>query len=249
MTEIEQRRDTVEMAPVQPTALMLWAMDAAEAYKVAVSLCKTSFVPSTLRGKPEEAAAAILTGAEMGLSPMAALRSIDIISGTPAMRANALRGLVQSQGHEVWVEDASSSRAVVCGRRKGSQVVQRSEWDLERAKGLNLLKKDNWLKQPQAMLIARATSELCRLVASDVLLGLAYSQEELEDDSAPLVDMSAQSMKTSTVARKPVVRAKAPEMQAPALDNLEPTESITAEPETPEPVIDWPEVAKAGDAE
>ena len=244
MTELEQRRDTVEMAPLQPTALMLWAMDAAEAYKVAVSLCKTSFVPSTLRGKPEEAAAAILTGAEMGLSPMAALRSIDIISGTPAMRANALRGLVQSQGHEVWVEDASSSRAVVCGRRKGSQVVQRSEWDLERAKGLNLLKKDNWLKQPQAMLIARATSELCRLVASDVLLGLAYSQEELEDseDSTP-------PARTSTVARKPVVRAKAPEMHAPALDNLEPTVPVASEPETPEPVIDWPEVAKAGNAE
>lgn len=240
MTEVDVRRDDVELSPVQPTSLMLWAMDAAEAYKVAVSLCKTSFVPQSLKGKPEEAAAAILTGAEIGLSPMAALRSIDIIQGTPAMRAHALRGLVQSRGHEVWVEDATPLRAVVCGRRKGSTVTQTSTWDIERAKGLNLLAKDNWKKQPQAMLVARATSELCRLVASDVLLGLPYSIEELDDAEAPAPQVVSRKVARS----KPV----APETPAPSLDPVDetPTDETPEEP-TAEPDMAWPEVAQPAD--
>jgi hypothetical protein len=31
---------------------------------------------------------------------------------------------------------------------------------------------------PQAMLAARATSEVCRLVAADAILGMPYSSEE-----------------------------------------------------------------------
>jgi hypothetical protein len=242
MTEMDIREETsVELAPIEPTALMLWAMDAQEAYKVAISLVKTSFVPQTLRGKPEEAAAAILTGQEIGLSPMAALRSIDIIQGTPAMRAHALRGLVQSRGHEVWVEAASPTGAVVKGRRKGEQQVQESRWDIERAKGLKLLDKPNWKSQPQAMFVARATSELCRLVASDVLLGLPYSIEEL-DDAEP---------EPTVAVKRTVKRQQAPTVEAPPLDDLTPPEPAqdTQEPSTEPPLTEWPEVAKPADAD
>ena len=39
----------------------------------------------------------------------------------------------------------------------------------------------NWKKQPGAMLVARATSEACRLVAADAILGIGYSSEEIAD--------------------------------------------------------------------
>lgn len=245
MTEMSVREDvTVELTPVQPTALMLWAMDAQEAYKVAQSLVKTSFVPQSLRGKAEEAAAAILTGSEIGLSPMAALRSIDVINGTPAMRAHALRGLVQSKGHQVWVAEATSTHAVVRGRRKGDSNDQESNWDLERAKGLKLLDKPNWKNQPQAMLVARATSELCRLIASDVLLGIPYSVEEIED-STP---------EPTVAVKRTVKRQAAPEIAPPPLEPLEPGEVVQGddkadEPPSAEPSLDeWPDVVKPGEA-
>ncbi len=92
---------------------------------MAQSLANTTFVPQSMRGKPAEITAAILTGQEIGLSPMSALRSIDVIQGTPAMRAHAIRGLVQSQGHEVWIEDATDTRVIVAGKRKGSSITQR----------------------------------------------------------------------------------------------------------------------------
>src|SRR5690606_26810589 len=75
----------------------------------------------------------------------------------------------------------TSTRAVVKAQRKGSDKVATSTWTIERAREMNLLGKDNWKKQPTAMLLARATSEAARLVAADVLLGVPYSIEEIQD--------------------------------------------------------------------
>lgn len=164
--------------------LAAWADSARAAFTIAESLAKTSFVPDAFRGKPHEVTAAILTGTEMGLSPMAALRAFDLIKGTPAMRANAMRGLVQSHGHAIWEQESTATRAVVCGRRAGETEVHRSEWTIERARDAQLTGKDNWKRQPTAMLLARATAEACRLTASDVLHGVPYAAEELTDGAA-----------------------------------------------------------------
>lgn len=183
MSEVQKFEDT-SADLVIPSEMRQWAQDAHEISKMATSLVQTSFVPASMKGKPAEATAAILTGLEVGLKPMSSLRSIDVIQGTPALRAVSLRALVQSKGHELWVEESTKTRAVVKGRRKGSDVVQESVWTTDRAKDLGLLGKDNWKKQPGAMLVARATSELCRLIAADVILGLPYSVEELTDEPA-----------------------------------------------------------------
>jgi len=160
---------------------MEWAESAQAAYSVAEKLVKTSFVPEAFRNAPHEATAAILAGDEVGLSPMAALRAFDIIKGTAAPRAITHRAVVQSRGHEVWQVEATDTRAVFRGRRAGSEHVEESTWTIDRARKLGVAGKDQWTKQPKAMLIARATSEVCRLIASDALLGLPYSVEELTD--------------------------------------------------------------------
>ncbi len=95
---------------------------------------------------------------------MASLRSINLINGTPALTALAMRGLVQSHGHDVWVEKQTDNEAVVAGKRLGSEHEQRSTWRIARAQQLGLAAKENWKKQPMAMLVARATAEVCRLV-------------------------------------------------------------------------------------
>jgi hypothetical protein len=159
-----------------------WAASAIAAHEVAESLVQTSFVPEAFREKAHEATAAILACAEVGLSPMASLRSFDLINGTAAPRAITLRAIVQSQGHSVWVKESTASRAVVCGSRRGSNVVEQSVWTLDRAKSLGLTNKANWKSQPQAMLVARATSEVCRLVAADAILGIGVTVEELGDN-------------------------------------------------------------------
>lgn len=165
--------------PTHQSALLLWVDEARQAHQIATSLAKTSFVPQSLRGKPEDITAAILAGSELGLRPMATLRSMDVIQGTPALRAHAMRGLVTSRGHSVQLVTSTPTLCVMRGRRAGEDEWQTIEWPIERAAALGLTGKSEWKKQPQTMLVARATGEICRLIASDVLHAMPYSAEEL----------------------------------------------------------------------
>jgi hypothetical protein len=179
--------------PFQDSALVQWAYEARQANQIAQSLAQTSFVPASMRGKVGDVTGAILAGQELGLPPVAALRSIDIIQGTPALRAHAMRGLVQSKGHEVELIDSTPDKCVMRGRRAGKENWQTVTWDIPRAELMGLTSKGEWKKQPQTMLVARATGEICRLIASDVLHAMPYAAEEL-DNQQP--DTAAASMVT-----------------------------------------------------
>ena len=212
------------------SSLETWAEQAKAAAYIAKALASTPFVPASLRvaGDTERTtanvAAALLTGQELGLEPMAALRSIDVINGTPALRAVALRALVQRAGHQVWLVESSKTQADVKGKRRGDTETQESKWTNERAPEMGLTGRDQWKKQPAAMLIARATAELCRLIASDVILGLPYVAEELDDPEGTL-ETPAPQPRRRTAQRRPVAVARergADETPAPAA--VEPTQ-------------------------
>lgn len=200
-----------------------WAHSAEAAFVIAERLVQSSFVPAAFKGKPIEAASAILAGSEIGLSPMAALRSFDIIQGQAAPRAITLRAVVQSFGHEVNLVESTSTRCVMRGKRRGSSEWQQVQWTIDRAKDLGLTGKDGWKKQPTAMLMARATSELCRLIAADAILGIGYTTEELNDGSvgdpwdAP--EAPGEAAKPAAATRT-MSRRRAPE-PAPPADEIE----------------------------
>jgi hypothetical protein len=213
ITPYQQSNGVADLAPLpapqqQVSAvaqLVEWAHGAQAAHEVAVNLVNTSFCPRDYRGKPEEATAAILAGLEVGLQPMAALQAFVPIQGSAAAKAITLRAIVQSHGHDIWTEESTDQRAVVAGRRKGSTQVQRSEWTLERAAQMKLTGRDQWKLQPTAMLIARATAECARLIASDAILGIPYSVEELEDGGpAPVQATAEQVTPPASRRRNPV---------------------------------------------
>lgn len=223
----------------QEMRLTEWANEARAAAAVAASLVKTSFVPKDFRGKVEEATAAILTGAEMGLSPMASLRAIYVIHGTPGMYAKTMRAVVQSKGHEIWVHEATATRVTVKGRRKGSDHVESSTWTMDRVKTAGLQSNDQYRKNPQNMLMARATSEVCWLIASDALSGIAASVEELEAGDFSDGDMPAPTEEEKparrTAKRKPLEKAEGTEPALPpaqaTIERQDPaTEPVSAPP-------------------
>lgn len=164
--------------------LHLWR-DVAE---FANHIAATEFVPKDLRNKPASVAAAMLRANELGISPMQGLAQIHVINGRPGLAAELMRALVFSHGHEIWTETHTQTNVTVCGRRQGSDHVEKVTWtpdDVKRA-GLG---GDGHRKYPRAMLLARASAELCRLLFPDVLAGMSYAIEELvdmaEDDDFP----------------------------------------------------------------
>lgn len=221
-------------APRPRTVVRLteWAESAQAAYEVATKLVTTSFVPEVFRNKPHEATAAILAGDELGFSPMASLRAFDVIQGTAAPKAITQRAVVQSRGHDIWKVESTSTRAIFRGRRAGGNEIQESVWTIERARQLGLANKPNWKTQPEAMLIARATAECSRLVASDALLGIPFSAEELAD--GVYGDLSAppheQPPAPTAPARRTAQRRTQPRQTAP---QPEPPAESVEEPQGP----------------
>jgi len=204
MTEIAVRDEPANGVVVRRdlTPLEQFATQAQLAAELSVSLAKTDFVPQSLRGKPENLAAAILAGMELGLKPMAALRSMDVIYGVPALRAHAMRGLIQSHGHHIQVVESDDQHCIMRGRRADETDWQMVEWTMERANKMGLPQRkskdptkagtpNQWQLQPKTMLIARATGEIARLIAADVLFAMPYAAEELDHDDAPIASAPA----------------------------------------------------------
>lgn len=175
------------------------------------AIAGTDFVPERFKN-PGATAAAILTGHEVGLGPMTSLRQINVIRGDPALSAFAMRALVLANGHSIKYPEMTATRCVAEGRRKGDDFWQRVEWTIDDARQMGLVARNpNYRSQPRAMLAARATSELCRLIFADVIAGLPYAAEELDDNGSFWDGVrDAPQPDTAQAPRKRVSRALTP---------------------------------------
>ncbi|MGO1320816.1 MAG: hypothetical protein ACTMIK_11270 [Galactobacter sp.] len=161
--------------------LLSWAQELDAAHRIASALAKTSVVPATFRGKPDECAAVILAGKALGLDPLTSLQNIFEVKGRPAMYARTMVSLVLGAGHEVKRTAATNESVTVAARRKGDPDWQEFTWDIDRARQAGYLTNKKYETDPIAMLTAKAQAEACRTVAPDVLTGVAaWSREEIE---------------------------------------------------------------------
>lgn len=176
-----------EIAVRTPPALAVvndidsWTQIAGQVIKLANEIFDTPFVPDGLRGSVPAVAAAILAGRELGLPPLTSLANIHVIKGKPALSAVLMRALIQSQGHQWQDGDISDTRAVVRARRRGESEWTEASFTADQAKRAGIQLGG----YPQDKLYARATSRLARRKFADVIAGMPYSAEELEDGEVP----------------------------------------------------------------
>ena len=169
-----------------------------DARSLAEVICRTAMVPDHFKGKTDETAAAILYGSSLGLDPMQAVKAVYVVHGNAALYGRAMDALVKAAGHETWTIEAGPEKVVMGGRRRGSNKIETAEWTIERAtkagyvpvidestgkyatnKNGKMLGNEKYLTDPETMLRAKATAEICRTIAPDVLNGV-YSVEERE---------------------------------------------------------------------
>jgi hypothetical protein len=168
-----------EMVPINYE--MMW--------KVSQRVTNTPFVPKGLQGKPEAVLACILYGAEMGIGPMQSLNSIHVIEGRAAMSPELMRAMVARHGHRIDVLENSSTACEMKGSRSDTGSTATVRWTMDDAKLAGLAGKNNWKTYPRAMLMARCTSELCRILFPDIIAGLSYTPEEVASIEGVEVDM------------------------------------------------------------
>jgi hypothetical protein len=184
----------------------------AGAAKLGEALAMTAFVPAAFRGKPDDAAAAIMYGAALGLDPMTSLRAVYVVSGTPGLYARQMVAVVIARGHKVWTVESTDASVTVSGQRRGSDTIETVTWTYDRARKAGYTTNKKYDTDPQAMLWARAAGDVARRIAPDALAGLDYSVEELQ--VIDHVDVTPERPKRESAAS--LLDAAAPEPEVPA---------------------------------
>lgn len=161
-----------------------------EVVTLADKIAKSGLLPKELQNKVPEVMMQIMAGQELGLAPMASLRSFSIISGKPVMSADAMVAVVLGSGKAEYfrrVGEGSSTSVTYATKRKGLEE-QRCTWTIEMAKTAALHQKDNWRTFPRAMLASRAKSELARDVYADILAGV-FTADEVDPERMTVVSV------------------------------------------------------------
>jgi hypothetical protein len=146
-------------------------------WRLAQRISRTAFA-GDYRGRPDDAFAAILAGREAGLAPMQSLTGIHVIDGRPAFSPELMRALVARAGHRLDVLEATDQRCTLAGVRADTGAGAQVTWTIADAQRAGIAGKGAWRTYPRAMLAARATAELCRLLWPDIIAGLSYTDEE-----------------------------------------------------------------------
>ncbi len=145
-------------------------------------LAKSTLLPAELRGKEANVMFAVMTGAELGLSPMASIRGIHVIDGKPTLAADTMLAVVINSGAAEYFElvESTAKQATYRTKRAGAKAEVVYTYTFEDARAAKLLKPNSgWEKHPKNMLRARCISMLARIVYPDILAGL-YAPEEFQ---------------------------------------------------------------------
>lgn len=199
---------STEIVKHQPIAASLPDM-----VRYADHLANAQLLPAQYRQKPANVLYAMEYGRTLGITPLAAITGIHVIEGKPSASAALISGLVRQAGHKLRVRVEPGPRAVATIIRSDDPDFEfRSEWDMDRAKNAGLTGKDVWRKYPQAMLKARAISEVARDACEEVLFGLHYTPEELGSQ----VDQDGVPVSAEVQQLRPVQPGEADQWSAPA---------------------------------
>ena len=208
---------------------------------------RSGMLPASIRNA-EAAAIIALKAYELGIPLMEGYAQIHIINGKPCISREMQQVLVYRniKGSRIDILETTDKIATVQGSRPGQQPMKLS-FTIEDARRASLLGKDPWKQYPQAMLLNRAISALCRFYFPDALHGCSYTPEELEP--AP-IETTGRKIADESAPVSPVAPAQeSVQDPAPATPVEPPREAQAPEvlPSEPAPV-EIPSDAPAQDA-
>lgn len=167
-------RRSQALAPTAPDAA---ALDVRLKHANAIAAAKQA-LPQSYANNPGAILLAQEWAQTRGVDLLTTIQSVSFISGRPVIDATMQRALAMRAGYEIAIE--VDDRSATCELSRDGKVVGRSTYTVDDAKTAGLLGKDNWKKNPKAMLVARATAQTMRWHAPDVMVGV-FTEDEIED--------------------------------------------------------------------
>lgn len=125
----------------------------------------------------------MMLGYELGIAPMAAIRTIYAVNGVPTCSGEAMLALIRKSGllSKLEVSGDDKSCSVTMGRKDTGEEMTFT-FTIEKAQRAGLVGKQVWKAYPDKMLKWRAISEGAKFLFSDVIGGL-YTVEEISPDT------------------------------------------------------------------
>lgn len=165
-----------------------------EVWRVARMAVVGNMAPESLvKNKDPDAATsacaiAIMAGAELGLTPLMALRSYAVVNGRPSLWGDGIKAVVRQSGRCEYIRAGGDLTKGWCeAKRSDTGEVMRREFTWEQAKKAGLSAKTGpWQQHPDMMMERRATARCLNDLFADVLGGIVSQDEAL--DSEPIVN-------------------------------------------------------------
>jgi hypothetical protein len=189
------------------------AMD--KAVKLARGLSMTQMVPphfqqSGPRGENAtwDLAAAILYGAELGLSAPQSAQNVFVVKGKPAVYARTMAAQVMAAADRrpdptAWgIQEVEASDQAVVWKAWRDGKEASTQWTIERAQQAGYTANAKYQSNPTEMLRAKCIAEVCRILFPDVLLGMAYTVEELQLENITVQRMTKQGARGTAKLRE-----------------------------------------------
>ena len=163
------------------------------------AIAPSDLLPAAYRGKPANVLVAAHLGARYGWDPATSCQLVLVVDGKPTLSGGAMLGLIRQAGHSVSIQHGDGE-CVVRGKRADNGDTLETCFTMKEAAQAGLSKRRAWVQYPQDMLQWRAISRLARGLFSDVLLGVAYTPDEVAQHDAD-------GLRTLDVAPVPAIEA------------------------------------------
>lgn len=194
----------------------------------AKALAEASIIPKAFQRRPADVLVAIEYGNALGIAPIVALSEINVINGTPSLSASLMASLARQAGHIVRITTTEDPYTATCTiiRADDPEFEHVVTWDKERAQQNQLWGKGFWVKDPRVMLQWRAISGCVRSACPEVLAGLKYSTDEVQDFAPTVSQVAAPTAESQprgvagALANARSKRQPEPEAPAPAGDGI-----------------------------
>lgn len=239
-TDAEPQHLPVRLEESEATVMGMSLVPAREELRgiaeLAVELARADNVPRSLQGKPAAVMAVMLTGRELGVAPMTALRTFHVIDGTVTVAPKVRLAMVRQQSlGQVWPDpdnDDESGTWYAIRADDPQRTVYRSTFTMAMARAIvskykdgkpeYLADKSNWKNYGPRMLSWRSLGYLLDDAFPEVGTGL-YSPDELgavtDEDGLPVIDVDSTEAPTTTAGRgRAAVAAEVPANPAVVAD-------------------------------
>ena len=162
--------------------------------RAADMLSKTSIIPQSYQGKPQDCFVAIEMANRMGVSPMVVMQNMYVVKGKPSWAGQACTMLINSCGkfkdvkHVYTGEKGKPNRGcyVTATRISDGSQVDGVEVTMQMAQSEGWTSNSKWRNMPELMLAYRASAFFARVYCPEAMMGVQTAEEVYDADSTPI---------------------------------------------------------------